>query len=549
MDRRNLLKLTALLAGAPTMTMLPARAAGQAATAPPPATALRWLDGAPPASFTGATFGVPWPQGLVPRASGFTVLVAAGGVTPALQSWPLAYWPDGSVKWSGHAIGAGAPASGYDLQPGPATPAGAAMARRDGDDIVVDTGRLRARVPGKGGKVLAGVALAGHVLLGDGELVLLTDTVNDGEEGTARRRRWHGEVARVELEQDGPVRTVVKATGAHRVGDGATLLPFTLRLEFHRDSDAIRVLHTFVIDVDPAKLDVRGIGLRFGLALDGAPHDRHVRFVSDGGGVFAESVRSLTGLRRDVGDANAAAQVAGRPLPPVEELPQAVRDGLRYVPAFGDYRLVQPNADGFTIAKRTAKGHGWVPAAAGTRAGGTGYVGGAKGGVAFGVRNFWQSHPGQLDITGAAGDDAAVTLWLWAPEAPPMQLRFYDDGMGQDTHARQRAALDITYEDYEPGFGTPHGIARTSELELQLLAATPGAADLAAIGQRIAQPPRLMATPQRLHAAGVFSDYWAPAGQGARAQHRWRRGWRSCSTTMKNRSSSGVGTVSGITAT
>ncbi|WP_338762502.1 DUF6250 domain-containing protein [Massilia sp. METH4] len=520
MDRRQLLKLSALLAGAPALPVHGAAAADARGTAPLGPTTLRWLDGAAPASFTGATFGVPWPQGLVPRGSGFTVRASGVKAPPLLQSWPLAFWPDGSVKWSAHAIGAGTPAASYDVQPGPGVPpAQPGMVSRESGGILVDTGRLRARVPGKGDKVFAGVALAGHALLRDAELVLLTDAVNDSEEGAGVRRRWRGDINGVEVEQDGPVRAVLKLSGTHRADDGAALLPFTLRLEFHQGSDAIRVLHTSVVDVDPAKVDVRGLGLRFGANLDGAPHDRHVRFTSAAGGVFGESVRSLTGLRRDVGEENAAAQVAGLPLPPVDRLPGAVRDGLNYVPAFGDYRLVQPNADGFTIAKRTAKGHGWVPAGGGTRAGGTAYLGGAKGGVAFGVRNFWQSYPGQIDITGAAGDAASVTLWLWAPEAPPMQLRFFHDGLGADTHEKQRAALDITYEDYEPGFGTPHGIARTSELELQLLPATPSAEALAAIGARIAQPPRLVPTPERLYAAEVFSEYWAPQGRGgARAK-------------------------------
>ena len=47
-----------------------------------------------------------------------------------------------------------------------------------------------------------------------------------------------------------------------------------------------------------------------------------------------------------------------------------------------------------------------------------------------------------------------------------MDLRFYHDGMGQDTYPEQLEGLNITYEDYEPGFGTPYGIARTSELTL-----------------------------------------------------------------------------------
>lgn len=408
-------------------------------------------------------------------------------------------------------------ARSYEVRPVAAGAPARGMVTRAGSDYVIDTGRLRATVPAGGAKVFSSLALAGHTLLRDGALVLRTETVSEDEVGSTQRQSWRGEVAKVEVEQDGPVRAVLKLTGVHRGAEAAALLPFTLRLEFHQGSDAVRVLHTFVYDADPARLAVRGIGLRFGVALDGEAHDRHVRFVADGGGVFAESVKSLTGLRRDVGDDLAAAQVAGRPLPPVAQLPSAVRDGLQYVPAFGDYRLVQANADGYAIEKRTASGHGWIGAAAGTRAAGTGYVGGTQGGVAFGVRNFWQSHPSQLDIAGAAGTTPTVTMWLWAPEAPPMDLRFYHDGMGQDTHEKQRAGLDITYEDYEPGFGTPYGIARTSELTLTLLAATPSNKALAALARRVAQPPRLVPTAAHLYAAGAFSDYWAPAGAPAGA--------------------------------
>ena len=67
------------------------------------------------------------------------------------------------------------------------------------------------------------------------------------------------------------------------------------------------------------------------------------------------------------------------------------------------------------------------------------------------MRNFWQSYPGQIDVEAAETWLATVTQWLWAPKAPGMDLRFYHDGMGEDTYAKQRDALDITYEDFEPG--------------------------------------------------------------------------------------------------
>ena len=48
-------------------------------------------------------------------------------------------------------------------------------------------------------------------------------------------------------------------------------------------------------------------------------------------------------------------------------------------------------------------------------------------------------------------------MWMWSPDAPAMDLRFYHDGMGQDTHEKQYdGGLEITYEDYEPGFGSAH---------------------------------------------------------------------------------------------
>nr|WP_272867915.1 hypothetical protein [Chitinophaga pinensis] len=67
--------------------------------------ALQWLGGAAPVITTGTTWGVPWPKGVVKKEAGF-LLSATKGETVNMQSWTLATWPDGPVKWSAHAIGA-----------------------------------------------------------------------------------------------------------------------------------------------------------------------------------------------------------------------------------------------------------------------------------------------------------------------------------------------------------------------------------------------------------------------------------------------------------
>ena len=62
---------------------------------------LAWVGAQPPAMPTGISWGVPFAQGAV-RPNTTFALNAAGAALP-LQSWPMAYWPDGSLKWSGFA--------------------------------------------------------------------------------------------------------------------------------------------------------------------------------------------------------------------------------------------------------------------------------------------------------------------------------------------------------------------------------------------------------------------------------------------------------------
>ena len=229
----------------------------------------------------------------------------------------------------------------------------------------------------------------------------------------------------------------MKLEGSH-ADEKRALLPFTVRLYFYAGSEAVRVIHTIVYDADETKDFIRGLGIRFDVPFGQQElHNRHIRFAGEQDGVFAEAVRGLTGLRRDPGKAFTEAQVAGHATPANDQLPESVSKRLKYIPAFGNYTLFQPTPDAFEIQKQTAAGHSWLQSAYGKRSAGTGYLGTAAGGTAFGIRNFWQSHPAQLDIRHADKDNGEVTLWLWAPRAQPMDLRFYHDGMGQDTYAEQ----------------------------------------------------------------------------------------------------------------
>ncbi|TFI57638.1 twin-arginine translocation signal domain-containing protein [Sphingomonas parva] len=479
--------------------------------APPVDAEIAWIDGAAPVLHEGETWGVPWPRGTKKKGARFALRDGEGRALP-VQSWTTATWPDGSIKWTAHAIPAGAGRTArLRVVPGRAAPPEAPVrAAEQGDAIEVTSGPLRWRIARNGESIILAAAHGGRETLRNLRLVATTQDRPESEaEETIARRRYASAVTGAAIEQAGPVRAVVRVEGRHRGGDRAWL-PFTMRLYFHAGSEAVRIVHSFVFDGDEQKDFIRGLGLVGEVPMADAPYDRHVRFAGTGDGVWGEAVQPLTGLRRNAGKAFRDAQVAGLKVPPIAEMAAPVRDGLPYVPLWGDFTLSQPNPDGFAITKRTKAGHGWIEVDAGSRANGLGFVGGPAGGVAFGCKDFWQRCPVRLDIRDAHTETASFTVWYHSPDAPAMDLRFYHDGMGMNDHAAENEGLDITYEDYEAGWGTPHGIARTTEFTLWPLPATPTRERFAAMAAFVAAPPRLAATPARIHAAGVFGDWGLP---------------------------------------
>ena len=112
--RRNAIGLLATAASA---------AVEQEASAQPPTAArsgeteVHWIDGEPPALGTGVSWGVPWPRGSVHKDAVYGLATSDGRKLP-LEQWPLAYWPDGSIKWMGFAtVTAANDAGPFQLKP------------------------------------------------------------------------------------------------------------------------------------------------------------------------------------------------------------------------------------------------------------------------------------------------------------------------------------------------------------------------------------------------------------------------------------------------
>ena len=179
--RREFLKDAALTGAAiSTSTLAPGSlfaAAAQAQTAATPArpapnsVPLSLLGNGPLSTSTGVSWGVPWPQGAVGRNVAFSL--SAQGSNLPVQSWPLAYWPDGSIKWTGLAtvlpVGFQGPVS---LSTGAASPSsGALSVKTDSKSVTVDTGALKCSIPLIGSNIIDSMTLGGKNIAGASQLV------------------------------------------------------------------------------------------------------------------------------------------------------------------------------------------------------------------------------------------------------------------------------------------------------------------------------------------------------------------------------------------
>ena len=491
---------------------------------------VHWI-GNTPAYTTGTTFGLPWPQGKYRfNETQFSIGSDPNNPIP-LQSWVTGYWRDGSIKWTGHAIppldspelelSVLASSSKLDKRASNSSNDSPGVEVADGaDELSVNTGKITVSFPKNGSSIIGSIKTSSGKVVGENGKLVLHSQSGIAERVAARANtsidylNFESNIQKVSVNSDTFVRAVVTVKGQHKVlgeNDHDNWLQFTLRFYLYANSDAIRIVHSIVFDGQAGKDFISGLGIQFQVPLAGEElYNRHIRLPGLDEGFLHEAVQGVTGLRRDPGENVRLSQFEGKETPNVTTWDESVSSRLQYIPVWNDYSLNQLSPDGFTIKKRTKPGQGWIDIPGGTRSHGLAYLGGAtKGGLAVGLRDFWKRHPTGIDISNAASDKGALTIWLYSPEATPLDLRPYHDEMGEDTYEDQQEGLDITYEDYEPGFNTPHGIARTSEIFLYAFYQTPSADTLATLSKHTNEPPILAAEPQYIQETKAAGSYWA----------------------------------------
>ncbi|MGD0767808.1 MAG: Tat pathway signal sequence domain protein [Tepidisphaeraceae bacterium] len=481
---------------------------------------VRWLDGTPPVAARGVSWGVPWPRAAVQKATTFALKDAHGNDVP-IETWPLAYWPDGSIKWTGVAatIGSNAGDSLKLIPAGiPAALQSPISLSQTDDAIEIINGQSVWRIGRTGTNLVQSISFGEKTVARNGRLVGEVEDRSDWQTHHVLRVQDFGsEITSAVLEQTGPVRVVVKIEGNHKYAEGdRTWLPFVVRLYFYAGSDSVRMVHTFIFDGDQEKDFIRGLGVRFDVPMREELQNRHVRLAGDQG-FLAEPVRLIVG-RRNPRPEMYARQIAGKRIPNLNQLPTApvtspsgesappavpgnMASLIGQMAVWDAYKLTQLTPDGFQIQKRTNPASAWINVLGGRRSLGEAFVGDVSGGLSIDLKNFWKLWPTELEIEGAGHDAAQVTAWLWSPDGPAMDMRHYD----VVAHG-----LEASYEDVQPGFSNAYGVARTSELTLRPFPDVPSQDELLRQVQMDQQPPMLVCTPEYYHWLGVFGLWSLP---------------------------------------
>ncbi len=250
---------------------------------------LSWLGKKSPAMSTGVSWGVPLPEGKINPSTIFSLKDTKGQTMP-IQSWPMAYWPDGSLKWVGLSTVVDSNAgTTFKLEPlkssGDIPLKTKLELTETNNDLLVNTGILQCDIPKNGEELIRFIKMNGKEISTGGRLVCILQNGPSKELGVQpSKEKFIGNIDKVTVEQNGPVRAVVKIEGRHVSESGSrSWLPFIVRLYFYAGQQSIRMVHTIIYDGNQQKDFIRGLGLVFDVPLDEQLYNRHIRFSGENG--------------------------------------------------------------------------------------------------------------------------------------------------------------------------------------------------------------------------------------------------------------------------
>lgn len=465
-------------------------------------TVIKWL-GNKLIAKGGATWGIPWPKGELERYNTLRAEDGKGNGIP-IQSWPTAYWPDGTVKWTAHSVAFTNEApkefciiKGSEKKQN--NNLNSIIIKEKDNSIFIDTGAVQCSFNRSGNEIINEIKAGGKTICSGGELVCLIEgrRKTSGLD-TFTLFEYVSNITEVSIEQAGSIRSIIRVRGSHvSTKSDQRLIPFDVRFYFYAGIESIKIVHTFIYNGNPNTDFIKGLGIKFKVPQSGELYNRQVAFAGDKG-IFRESPKGLSTWRTTGNYLEMyEKQQKGEFLEFDSREDEKFLELLDESAVWDSFKMVQLVSDSYSIFKRTKRGCTYVKALTGQRAKGLAYIGDQQAGLAASMRNFWQKNPASIEINGMSKSEAEMILWFWSTDAGVMDLRHYDT----ETHVYS------AYEGFQEMRSTPYGIANTSEVTLWCLSSAPKNDELLKLAQFGDEPPQLVCEPGTYKNSGVFGEW------------------------------------------
>ena len=406
------------------------------------------------------TWGVPWKKGEVTQNQTFKFTNEKGEQLP-IQSKVAAYWPDGSYKWTAHTANC-LEACEYTICPiekKNETPQNINIIENN-NYYLVKAGKISAIFDKQGENIIRNFTVDNKIIITHGKLkCIIEQKEENGDIDIIKRTNYISDINKVSIEDNGELKTVIKIEGIHKnISRNKKTLPFILRFILHKDTNYIRLMHTFLCDIDASKEFIKGIGIEFETPMSGEAYNRHFKTRGDYG-YFHEPMQIMPWWRPSIGDEKYKKQLDGEFLnfDLKEEKYEEAMTVLSDMIIWDSYKLYQDSPSHFLIKKSTGKKEcSYIDAIHGKRSNGLIYIGGEKNGIAIGMKDFWQKYPSSIWAEKITEENAKITAWIWSPESEALDMKHYDD----------KGHSLTCYEGFDEIRSTPYGIANTNELTI-----------------------------------------------------------------------------------
>lgn len=461
---------------------------------------LHWLDGRVKGGYV--TFGVPWKQGEKTSEVCYNLYNDKGEKISFFEEKPIAYYPDGSTKWSSYTARIDDTETVDLINDGASSIYGGNEVTENDNEITVDNGAFKAVFP-KSGITLMKTPYA------DASLKVIKE-LRSSENGCEITKTvpYYGEVGEATIEESGALKTTVRVTGTHKSDAGDTFLRYIVRFSLYHGSKEVKIMHTFLYDGNESTDFIKGVGVEFAHKMEGELYNRRIKITGDYG-VMHEAMQILNTWRPRLGPSIGrqpihSKQLAGEKVS-LDEMVDlrngnaVTKEEIDNITKWDAYRLQQVSPDSFEVRKGT--GHSecaLIKSNWGKRSKGLMYIADENSGIAVCIRDFWQKYPTSIYAEGLCSDRAKLTAWIVPPDAPAQDMRHYDV-----------VAHDQTYYEGFPEIGaSAYGIANTNEMTVYMYDNIPSEEEIMTCADRVQRPPVLLANPEYYHktkAMGVWS--------------------------------------------